>query len=81
MVIAEHEFFELESKNKGYIFGCIKGSIPLVDSTEIEQVSLLSTPHLRRFKIDAKGWETNSAYDARTAIEWMEEKIQESLGC
>ena len=80
MVVIDREFFELESQNKDYIFGCIKGSIPIDDLTSLEQVSLISTPHLRRFKIDAKGWETNSAYDTRPAIEWMDEKIQERLG-
>jgi|TARA_B110000263_G_scaffold229733_1_gene223729 hypothetical protein len=79
MIVKTSDLWNLESTNKEYIFGCITGSLLVGDSNEQHEVCLISTPHLRRFKIDAKGLETNSAYDARLALNWMDKKIKENL--
>ena len=70
-IIEESEPYLLPSRNKDYIFRSVRGTVQLEDSDSQHEICLISTPHLSRFKIDAKGSETNSAYDARTAIDWM----------
>jgi len=70
----ESEPYVLPSRKKDYIFRSIRGTVQL-DNPDLEhKICLLSLPHLSRFKIDARGDETNSAYDARTALEWMNEE-------
>ena len=73
-IIEESEPYSLPSKNKVYIFRSIRGSVQLDSSGSEHKICLLSLPHLSRFKIDARGAETNSAYDARTAIDWLNEE-------
>ncbi len=75
MKISSSESFELKSHNKDYRFGCDIGIIK--DSNTEKKICLLSTPHLSRFKINAKGDEAGDAYDARFAINWMNEKIEQ----
>ena len=70
-IIEESEPYLLSSRNKDYTFRSVRGTVQLEDSDSQHEICLISTPHLSRFKIDAKGSETNSAYDARTAIDWM----------
>ena len=66
--------FSLPSRNKEYIFRSIRGTLQLDSTGSEHKICLLSMPHLSRFKVDARGDETNNAYDARTAIDWMNEE-------
>ena len=73
-IIEESEPYSLPSRNKEYIFRSVRGTVQVDGSSSEHKICLLSMPHLSRFKIDARGDETNSAYDARTAIDWMNEE-------
>ena len=73
-IIEESEPYSLPSRNKEYIFRSIRGTLQLDSTGSEHKICLLSTPHLSRFKVDARGDETNNAYDARTAIDWMNEE-------
>ena len=73
-IIEESEPYSLPSRKKEYIFRSVRGTVQVDGSSSEHKICLLSMPHLSRFKIDARGDETNSAYDARTAIDWMNEE-------
>lgn len=78
-IIEESEQYSLPSRKKDYIFKSVKGTVLLNDAGIEHKICLLSMPHLSRFKIDARGDETNSAYDARTALDWMNKQKDRHL--
>ena len=78
-IIEESEPYSLPSRNKEYIFRSIRGTLQLDSTGSEHKICLLSMPHLSRFKIDARGDETNSAYDARTALDWMNKQKDRHL--
>lgn len=60
-------------------FGCARGSLPLGDGDVLKSVSLLSVPHMSRFKINARHAHGDK-HDTREALEWLRERKEEALG-
>lgn len=73
MTIHEQDIFEVTSIKEIKYFYYRKGSME-INGVSREYI-LLSTPHLSRFKINARGLDFGDKYDARPAIEWLKEKM------
>ena len=50
-----------------------------LDYQENRLIKLISTPHLSRYKIDAKGKQHGDAYDTRPALDWFRNEISKIL--
>ena len=73
MLISREENFEVVSLNESKYFSMTQGDIEI--NQKRIKVKLLSTPHLSRYKIDAKGKEYGDAYDVRPALEWIKKEL------
>ena len=73
MLISREENFEVVSLNESKHFSVTQGVIEI--NQKRIKVKLLSTPHLSRYKIDAKGKEYGDAYDVRPALEWIKKEL------
>ena len=76
MSIKDQDVFGVQSQNEIKYFYYRKGFISI--KNELRPLILLSTPHLSRYKIDAKGMDYGDKFDTRPAIEWLKEKIDEN---
>jgi len=73
MIISREENFEVVSLNESKYFSMTQGVLEI--NKKRLNIKLISTPHLSRYKIDAKGIEHGDAYDVRPALEWIKLKI------
>jgi len=71
--IERKDSFEVVSRNESKFFSVTEGLINI--NSENRKIKLISTPHLSRFKIDAKGVEHGDKYDTRPALEWVKNKL------
>lgn len=79
MRVEEEDWFEVRSAREVKWFGCARGSLALGGGEVLEPLSLLSVPHLSRFKIDARlDW--GNKFDTREALEWLRGRKEEALG-
>ena len=46
---------------------------------EPKPLVLLSTPHLSRYKIDARGIDYGDKFDTRPALNWLSKKIRNNI--
>ena len=46
---------------------------------ESKPLVLLSTPHLSRYKIDARGIDYGDKFDTRPALNWLSKKIRNNI--
>lgn len=74
MNVHRKETYEIVSRNESKFFSVTEGVIDIGNTNK--DILLVSIPHLSRFKIDAKGAETNSAFDTRPALEWLRNEIE-----
>ena len=69
MILEQEDFHAVKSKKSIKYFTHLSGY--LYD----KKIRIISIPHLSRFKIDAKGKNHNDLYDARAALSWIKEKV------
>jgi len=77
MIIQEEEVFEVKSQNEIKFFHYRKGMIPIKGKSK--PLVLLSTPHLSRYKIDARGIDHGDKFDTRPALNWLSRKILNNI--
>lgn len=75
MIIKKQEIFEVRSQNEIKYFYYRKGFISIRGKSQ--SLILLSTPHLSRYKIDARGIDYGDKFDTRPAINWLRKRINE----
>ena len=70
--------FPVHSENETKFFRYCRGVLSL-DEIELNPINLIATPHLSRYKIDAKGLDFRDKYDVRPAISWMKKNIRNAV--
>lgn len=70
--------FPVHSENETKFFRYCRGILSL-DEIELNPINLIATPHLSRYKIDAKGLDFRDKYDVRPAISWMKKNIRNAV--